>query len=44
PIDAIYVVQRSDARCCTAARAALEANPRFTLTYDGPGAAIFTRR
>jgi hypothetical protein len=39
----VYVARRPDRTCCDPLRAALRADDRYTVVYDGPGATIFAR-
>ncbi len=41
--DHVYIARRSGRSCCDVLRAALRADPAYTLLYDGPGATIFGR-
>ncbi len=44
PYDLIYVADRRTGKCCATLRAALETDPRYTMVYGSPGAAIFAPR
>jgi hypothetical protein len=39
----VYVVRRPDRSCCDPLRAALRADERYRVVYDGPGATVFVR-
>ncbi len=41
--DYLYLADRSTVICCAGLRTALEADPRYTAVYRGPGASVYRR-
>ena len=44
PFTHVYIAKTPSSQCCWNLLVSLDADPRYELVFDGPGATIFARR